>query len=148
MSKPTTADYKFFYRILQEYHKEYGGSFKIDNLPEFYLDPKHSIDDEIQQILTHIDLTGEYVIVNIPVQTVVMDLCHSTVLDVLDTDIYLTFGQVIDKDSSGGYIVRYKDKKGHKLETVFMSKDILYWGKDAMDNVKHTWNYQEEEDNV
>lgn len=144
MSKPTSADYKFFYHILQEYRKQYSGSLKIESLPEFYLDPRLSIDDEMNRILEHIDLTGEYVIVNIPVQTVVMDLRHSTVLEVLDTDIYFTFGRVVGREADGSYKVHYIDKRGQKLETIFMTKDILFWGKDAINNAPKTWNFQGE----
>ena len=149
MRKPTNADYKFFYKIMEQYSHEYGPEATIDTLPEFMLDPRDSIEEALHKVSLRIDLLGEPVCVNVPVRTVMMDMNCQTVLETLRTTTEMTYGHVI-KAEGDSYTVQYKTPTGVYLETIFPKKDIIAFGEHAKELRLHTWNgeFQEDEDNV
>ena len=139
--KPASRDYEFFYEILKQYQKFYGTEIKVDELPEFYLDPRDTLIEAAKKIRKHINLLGKYVIIDMAVQTAIVTVGGNEVLEVLASDLMMTFGRVIGwNENDENCVVQYQTKTGKLLDIMVPVKDVIAFGQDAINGIDDTWN--------
>jgi len=139
--KPASNDYEFFYDILKHYQKFYGKDKKISELPEFYLDPRDTIQEATNKMRKHINLLLKYVIIDMAVQTAIVTVGGNEILEILGSDLMMTFGRVTSwNENDENCVVQYKTQTGKLLDIMVPVKDIIAFGQDAIDYIDDTWN--------